>query len=134
MKTDQEAGEVRAAHLLAPYLSIHPMGRKGFLKGAPEPVDYKMARKALAFCREVIEKKGHDVVILDEINVAVHYGLITVHDALALMDLKPDTLELVLTGRDAPPEVIKRADLVTEMVAVKHYFDKGIPSRKGIET
>lgn len=133
MKNDKHVGEVRAADLLAPYLSIHPMGPKGFIRGTPRPIDYQMARKALDFSRDVIQKEEHDVVILDEINMAVHFGLITVHDVLALMDLKADAVELVLTGRDARQEVIEKADLVTEMVAIKHYFNRGVAARNGIE-
>jgi len=133
MKNDKEAGEVRAAGLLAPHLSIHPMGPKGFVRGAPRPIDYRMARKALDFSRNIIQSEDYDVVILDEVNMAVSFGLITVQDLLALMDQKPDAVELVLTGRDAHPEVIEKADLVTEMEAIKHYFDRGIAARKGIE-
>jgi cob(I)alamin adenosyltransferase len=134
MKNDMEAGEVRAARLLAPHLSIHPMGPKGFIRETPRPIDYQMARKALAFSRNAVQKEDHDVVILDEINMAAHFGLITVQDILALIDLKHETVELVLTGRNAHPEVIEKADLVTEMAAIKHYFDRGIQARKGIES
>jgi cob(I)alamin adenosyltransferase len=133
MKSSREAGEVRAAELLAPYLSIHPMGPKGFIRGRPRPIDYQMARRALDLSRDAIQREDYDVVILDEINMAVHFGLIPVEQVLALMDLKPNAVELVLTGRDASPEVIEKADLVTEMVPIKHYFDRGVTSRKGIE-
>lgn len=133
MKNDMEVGEVRAAGLLAPQLSIHPMGPKGFIRGAPRPADYRMARQALDLSKNVIQSGNYDVVILDEVNMAVHFGLITVGDVLALMDAKPESLEIVLTGRNAHPEVIEKADLVTEMVSVKHYFDKGVAARKGIE-
>lgn len=133
MKNDKETGEVRAADLLAPHLSIHPMGPRVFIRGKPKPIDYQMARKALDLSKSVIQKEDYDVVILDEVNMAIHFGLITVEDVLALMDLKPNSVELVLTGRNARPEVIEKADLVTEMVAIKHYFDRGIAARKGIE-
>ena len=72
-------------------------------------------------------------MILDEINVAVDYGLIPLSDLLDLLDAKPLEVELILTGRDAKPEILERADLVTEMVERKHYYDKGISARKGIE-
>lgn len=133
MKNDKEAGEVRAAKLLAPYLSILPMGPKGFVRKHPRSVDYQMARETLNLSKTIIEGGDYDVVILDEINVAVHLSLITVEDVLMLMDLKPISVELILTGRDARPEVIQRADLVTDMVSIKHYFDKGIAARRGIE-
>jgi len=133
MKSKRQVGEVRAAARLAPHLSIHPMGPKGFIRKTPRPIDHDMARKALEFSRNVIQQGDYDVIILDEVNVAVQYGLITIHDVLALTDLKPEAIELVLTGRDAHPKVIERADLVTEMLAIKHYFDRGVPARKGIE-
>ena len=133
MKNDREAGEVRVAGLLKPHLTIHPMGPKGFIRGTPRPIDYQMARKALDFSRNVLQEGGHDVVILDEVNMAVHFGLVSVQDVLDLMALRPNAVELILTGRDARPEVIERADLVTEMVAVKHYFDRGIAAREGID-
>lgn len=133
MKHDKRTGEVQAADLLAPHLSIHPMGPRGIIRGKPRPIDYQMAQKALNLSKTVIIEKAYDVVILDEVNVAVHFGLVPLRDLLALMDLKPDSVELVLTGRDAPPEVIEKADLVTEMSAIKHYFDKGVAARRGIE-
>lgn len=134
MKSDGELGEVRAAARLAPYLSIHPMGPKGFIRKSPRSVDYEMARKALDFAKEILRGGACDVLILDEINMAVRFGLLAVQDVLALMDLKPEPVELVLTGRDADRAVIEKADLVTEMVAIKHYFDKGVSARKGIES
>ncbi len=73
------------------------------------------------------------MVILDEINMAVDYGLIPLSDLMKLIDSKPEKVELILTGRNAKPEVMDRADLVTEMMERKHYFDKGIPAREGIE-
>jgi cob(I)alamin adenosyltransferase len=133
MKSDRNVGEVLAAQNLAPYLTVRPMGPKGFIRGTPRPVDYQMARKALEFSRSVLEEGEHDVVILDEVNVAVHLGLIGVDDLLSLMDLKPEGVELILTGRDAHREIIERAHLVTEMAAVKHHFEKGVRARKGIE-
>ncbi len=133
MKNDRGIGEIRAADLLAPRLSIYPMGPKGFITGKPRTVDYEMARKALDFSRDIVQNREFDVVILDEVNMAVHFGLLPVQEILDLMDHKPDSVELVLTGRDAPPEVVKRADLVTEMMDIKHYFAKGVVARKGIE-
>ena len=133
MKNDQEAGEIRAAELLGPRLSIRPMGAKGFVRGTPRPIDCQMAQKALDLSNRLLQSGEYDVIILDEINMAVHLGLITLQDVLALMDAKPDSVELVMTGREAHPEVIEKADLVTEMVNVKHYFERGVKARNGIE-
>jgi cob(I)alamin adenosyltransferase len=73
------------------------------------------------------------MIIIDEGNVAVTYGLISKQDLLDLIAMKPENLELIITGRDALPEVIEKADLVTEMKAVKHYYNKGVNARVGIE-
>ena len=73
------------------------------------------------------------MLILDELNTACALGLVPVERVLQLMDLKPDGMELVLTGRGAPEKVVEKADLVTEMKEIKHYYAKGIKARKGIE-
>lgn len=91
------------------------------------------ADKALAMAREAITSGDWDLVILDEINYAVKFGLITVSDVLSLLDCRPKDLHLVLTGREASPELIERADLVTEMKQVKHPYEQGIKAQKGIE-
>ena len=75
----------------------------------------------------------HRVLVLDEINNAVHTGLLRVEDLLQLMDDRPPQVDLILTGRDAAPEVVERADLVTEMREVKHYYRRGVHAREGIE-
>ena len=83
--------------------------------------------------KKAIQNKEYDIVILDEINLAIDYGLIPLEDLLQLMDSKPETVELILTGRNVKSEILKRADLITDMVDRKHYYDKGVPARKGIE-
>jgi len=72
-------------------------------------------------------------VILDEINVALDFGLVSLEDVFALIDAKPDNVELVLTGRAAHPEIVKRADLVSEVLNIKHHYDAGVEAREGIE-
>lgn len=89
--------------------------------------------QSFAFAEKTIVSGGYDVVILDEILVAVSRGLVSVERVLDLMSRKPEKMELILTGRGAPREVIQKADLVTEMLAIKHPFDKGITGRRGIE-
>jgi cob(I)alamin adenosyltransferase len=76
---------------------------------------------------------GYDIVVLDEVNVAIWFGLLPVERVLVFLDLKPASVEVVLTGRRAPQELIDRADLVTEMREVKHYYTQGVAARKGIE-
>jgi cob(I)alamin adenosyltransferase len=134
MKGSIEIGEIKAAQKLAPYLTIVPMGRETFVsKDNPHPEDIKIAREGLLLSQKAIQNGEYDVVILDEINVAIEYGLISISDLLHLLDSKPNEVEIVLTGRNARPELLERADLVTEMVKRKHYFDEGVPARKGIE-
>ncbi|MBT1278308.1 cob(I)yrinic acid a,c-diamide adenosyltransferase [Thermoanaerobacter sp. CM-CNRG TB177] len=90
-------------------------------------------KKAYEFVVDVLQNKKCDILILDEIMAAIHSKMYTVEDVLKLIDMKPKEMELVLTGRSAPQEIIERADLVTEMKAIKHPFEKGIPARYGIE-
>jgi len=92
-----------------------------------------VTEQTLAFAEEAIVSGSYDMVILDEIFVAVKKGLITTEQVKGLMNKKPQGVELVLTGRGAPEEIIQQADLVTEMLAVKHPLTKGIPKRRGIE-
>lgn len=90
-------------------------------------------KKAYEFVVDVLQNKKCDILILDEIMAAIHSKMYTVEDVVKLIDIKPKEIELVLTGRNAPQEIIERADLVTEMKAIKHPFEKGIPARYGIE-
>jgi cob(I)alamin adenosyltransferase len=134
MKTDTNYGELKSTQELLPYLTIKCMGRDTFVsKSCPDPEDIRRAREGFALAKRAMQNKEYDIVVLDEINMAVDYGLVPLADLLELIDSKPETVELVLTGRNAKPEIIEKADLVTEMVDRKHYYDKGVPARKGIE-
>ena len=127
-------GELQSAKKLAPYLTIVPMGRENFVnKKKPDPRDVLLAQKAWELAQRSVHSQKYPLVILDEINVAVEYGMVPLKELLALMKNKPENVELVLTGRWARPEVLRRADLVTEMREIKHYYKKGIESRIGIE-
>ncbi len=95
--------------------------------------DQEKAKYGIEFAREATTSGDYDVVILDEINVAMAKGLVPVPEVLDLMKTKRKDVELVLTGRGAPKEILQAADLVTEMKAVKHPFDKGIEARVGID-
>jgi cob(I)alamin adenosyltransferase len=106
----------------------------GLLRGAaPTGEAISAAARGFDEVREIILSGKYDLVILDEINTAAHYKLVSVEDILALLDAKPAGTEIVLTGRYADERVIERADLVTEMKEIKHYFRKGVKARKGIE-
>lgn len=102
-----------------------------FPPGQP-PAEYAAECKA-GIDRAIAEMGQYDVVILDEVIVALHFGLVTREDMERLLAARPEHTELVLTGRKAPDWLIERADLVTEMRLVKHYFDRGVQNRRGIE-
>jgi cob(I)alamin adenosyltransferase len=134
VKGCEPCGEHIAAQRLAPHFRLVQMGHKGWLTGGKPDADaMDMARKAFGMAREAARGSDYDLVILDEINLAVSYGLVSVEELLELMREKGHCVELVLTGRNAAPEVIEAADLVTEMREVKHYFRAGVKARIGIE-
>jgi cob(I)alamin adenosyltransferase len=134
MKGNIEYGELKTAERLAPFVELRQMGRETFVsKDNPDPVDIQWATDALALAKKTVEEGKHDVVILDEVNVALDFKLIDLEDVLEIIRLKPEHMELILTGRYAPDEIIQAADLVTEMKLVKHYYDEGVDARVGIE-
>lgn len=107
---------------------------KGLIMGRkPSPADINAARAGYDEIKNILLSKEYDMVILDEANVAAHYGLITVQELLELMALKPKNVELVITGRYADQKVMDAADLVTEMREIKHYHSQGVQARRGIE-
>ncbi|MFW6119829.1 MAG: cob(I)yrinic acid a,c-diamide adenosyltransferase [Petrotogales bacterium] len=117
-----------------PNFTISQHGRDEFVsKENPEQIDIDLARDGFEEAKKVVENGKHDMVILDEINVAVDYNLIPVDNVLKLIVEKPEKLELVLTGRDAHPEIVKLADIVTEMLEIKHPYQHGVTGRKGVE-
>jgi len=133
MKTP-DYSEYLAFPRLAPEVEVKTFGRKGFIhRGGARPEDYEQARAALDYAREVMHSGRADILILDEINVAHFFGLLKEEEILALLAERPPQVEVVLTGRNAPPGVIAAADLVTEMRQVKHPYEKGINARQGID-
>jgi len=134
MKGNIQYGELESAKMLSPFLTIQQMGRETFVsKTNPDPVDIEWAKRGLALAKEAMLSGTYDILILDEINVAVDFNLISLSEVLQLLGSKPASMELVLTGRYASPEIIEKADLVTEMVERKHHYQKGVKARKGIE-
>ena len=134
MKGGGPYGEHLAAARLAPDLTIIPTGREGWVnKDNPAQEDIALAQNALSLARDKMLSGEFDLVILDEVNGAVGFGLVSVSDVLELISLRPAAVELVLTGRNADPGIIEAADLVTEMVEIKHYYKAGVPARIGIE-
>ena len=134
MKGSIQYGEFESCKKLSPYLTIKQMGRETFVsKTNPDPVDIGLVQEGFALAKKAIADEEYDIVILDEINVAIDYGLIPLSDFLHVLDTKPSGVELIVTGRNARPEVMDRADLVTEMVDRKHYYKEGVSAREGIE-
>jgi len=117
-----------------PNFTISQHGRDEFVsKEKPEQIDIDLALEGFTHAKEMINNNNHDMIILDELNVAVDYNLISLENVLKLIEEKPEKLELVLTGRDVHPELVKIADVVTEMLEIKHPYQQGIPARKGID-
>ncbi len=130
----QQYGELEGARLLAPYLTIEQYGLPTFVHvHCATPEDIRMAHEGLARARAAMLSGEYAIVVLDEVCVALHFELLTLAEVLAVVDEKPAGVELILTGRRAPAELIARADLVTEMRQVKHPYEQGIEARKGIE-
>ncbi|MFT5701494.1 MAG: cob(I)alamin adenosyltransferase [Desulforhopalus sp.] len=104
-----------------------------FPAGNP-PGDYlELIAGGMSRAKQAVNSGDYDLVVLDEVNVALFFGLVKWEDLLEVIDGKPNSVELLLTGRGAPPELIKRADLVTEMKEIKHYYTKGVEFRTGID-
>lgn len=129
----QSYSELKAAEYL-PGFVMEQFGDPEFFKGQPMPKDYENAKRGLNRIREVIASGEYDMVILDEINTTLFFKLLEVKDVLEVLSLKPENMELILTGRYAPEEIIEAADLVTEMKEIKHYYTKGVMARTGIES
>ena len=128
-----ESSELVALERFAELITVGQFGRSQFVYGKPQATDTRAARQGLAECAAAIASGEYSLVILDEANVAVKLGLFPVDELLALIDARPDGVELVITGRGAHARVIQRADLVTEMLDIKHYYNNGVTGRTGIE-
>lgn len=131
----QVYGELISIKKLSPLITIKQFGRKGFIHVTrnPDEEDIKRAEMGLKKCLEAMLSKKYSIIILDEINVAVDFNLLSEKEVHKFLDQKPPEVEIILTGRYAPASFIKRADLVTEMKGKKHYYSKGVRARNGIE-
>lgn len=134
MKKGEWYGEIAAFKQL-PDIAIYSFGGNGFLKKGETPGEEHLnkAQDALLLARELLLSSDVDVLILDELNNALYYDLLTEQEARELLALKPPQIELVITGRNAPGYILEAADLVTEMREIKHPYQKGVQARKGIE-
>lgn len=104
-----------------------------FPPGEPPADVIELAEEGIRLAHEAVTSGVYDVVILDELNVALHFDLVSWEDVEAMLDGKADKTELIITGRNAPEALVERADLVTEMREIKHYYTQGVMARKGIE-
>jgi len=125
--------EIKALARFADQITVEQFGLGRFIKGKPSPEDVAAAGKGLTAVRSALVSGRYQVVIMEEGNVAAGCGLFPVDEILEIISQKPGDVELVVTGRGADPRVIDRADLVTEMKAVKHYYQTGVAARVGIE-
>ncbi len=130
----QSYGELKTARKFGDQFVIEQYGKPTFVHvDNPTDEDIQLAQRGLERLREAVLGGAYDIVIMDEVNVALYFGLVTVQEVLEILDAKPTHVEVVCTGRNAPPELIERADLVTEMREIKHYYTQGVSARKGIE-
>lgn len=125
--------EIKALSRYSDRITVEQFGRGRFIKGKPSPEDVAASRKGLQAVRSALASGEYRVVIMEEGNVAAMCGLFPVEEILAIMSEKPDSTELVITGRGADPRVMEKADLVTEMKEIKHYYQVGVLARVGIE-
>jgi cob(I)alamin adenosyltransferase len=125
--------EIKALRRFSDLITVEQFGLGRFTDGKPLPEDIEAAQKGLKRIKAIMAAEEYKVIILEEANVAAKFGLIRVQDLLGLIINKPYDVELVITGRYASARVIENADLVTEMMPIKHYFEKGVPARVGIE-
>jgi cob(I)alamin adenosyltransferase len=128
-----ESSEQVALEKLGDLITLKRYGAPSFIMDVPSQEDIASAYEGLAEAKQAMLSGKYQVIVLDEANVAVQYNLFSVEILLDLMRAKPDDVELIITGRNAHQMIIEAADLVTEMKEIKHYYQKGIPARIGIE-
>ena len=114
-------------------ITIEQFGMGKFVKGRPSKEEIAAGKAGYLKLSEILKENKHDVVIAEEGNVAVMCNILSEKEILDLMDIKPDSVEFVITGRGATEAIIEKADLVTEMKEIKHYYQKGVTARVGIE-
>ena len=125
--------EIDALEII-PNFTVFQSGRDEFVsKENPEQIDIDLASKGFEHAKKIINAGKHDLVILDEINVAIDFNLIPLENVMKLLEEKPENVEVVMTGRYADPEIVRQADLVSEILEIKHPYNEGVQSRKGID-
>lgn len=133
LKDDPEYGEARAAKNL-PWFALRQVGRDAFVNFRnPDPIDLKMCRDGWEEAKKAISSHAADIIILDELNIVLATQMLPTQEIVDFLREHKNNVEVITTGRGAPEELIKIADLVTDMSEVKHYFHKGVSSRNGID-
>lgn len=132
LKWWKNTGEYKIRKMLAPYYEIYQFGRKGWhgLSNLGEE-DKELAHKALKFAEKIVKQKKPRLLVLDEVNLALHCKLLTVKEVLKFLDKMPKKTDVVLTGRFAPIELVKRAEFVNEIIAIK--YPKEMVTTRGIQ-
>lgn len=125
-------GELAIEKFTEGRVQIRQFGTDSLVHTADEN-DRRLAREGLQTCRKAIQSGEYDICILDEVNIAIHMGLLDVQPVIELVENRSEDVEVVLTGRYAPQEILDLADLITEMKEIRHPYQKGIPAREGIE-
>lgn len=130
----QEYGEWMASKKFGSDFIIEPYGRPEFVNpNNPKQIDIELASQAVKRALQIEKDNLVDILVLDEINVAYAFKLISLENLMNIIDNKPKNMEIIFTGRGAPGELIEKANLVTEMKEIKHYYYEGIDAREGIE-
>ncbi len=125
--------EIKAVEKFLPAITVKQYGLKCFIVDTPKAEDIEAAQKGLQEVEAVMASGKYDIIVLDEITIALFYKLVPLEELLRILKNRPENTELILTGRYAPRELIAFSDLVTEMQEVKHYYHEGVKAREGIE-
>jgi cob(I)alamin adenosyltransferase len=132
----QDTGEIHASEKFSDLIIFEQYGSSGFIKDRSSD-SYRehlvATAKGLARAAELLKEKRYSIIVLDEILTLPQFGLLPEQKIIEIIEMKPPAVELILTGRGATPGLIQRADLVTEMMEIKHYYNSGVIARKGIE-
>lgn len=127
-----EYSELKAMNYL-PNFTIKQYGKECFIYRDPKKEDLEFAKRGLLEIKGIINSGKYDIIILDELNIALHYNMFSTEDVLEILENRPKNVEIIITGRYAKDEILEKADLITEMKAVKHYYKSGVKARLGIE-
>ncbi|MGD9056013.1 MAG: cob(I)yrinic acid a,c-diamide adenosyltransferase [Desulfobacterales bacterium] len=134
MKYNKKIGEIKALDKSGLSVTLRQYGRRVFFRTRTcEAMDIYRAHQGLEAFKKAIRSKAYDLIVLDEINMAIHFGLLRVEEVIEAIEQKPPELHLVLTGRNANQKLIEIADLVTEMHEIKHHYRQGVHAQRGIE-